>query len=170
MVLIDFERVNEPAKIVIFPIVNEPQHRASFTIWKSIICRFFAHFATSQPKIFWSWRATHSVTLSSYIVLNNFFHQDQNLKNANKILPFQQAQKSAYGWASNITSSAIRWFFSSLKERDFVRVLTHDPKTRNIQQRYHFQIVNKNPTLTPHNTWYDPLSILKFYIHFCYWK
>ena len=45
MVLIDFERVNEPAKIVIFPIVNEPQHRASFTIWKSIICRFFAHFA-----------------------------------------------------------------------------------------------------------------------------
>ena len=31
--------------MVIFQIVNEPQHRASFTIWKSIICRFFAHFA-----------------------------------------------------------------------------------------------------------------------------
>ena len=28
------------------------------------------------------------------------------------------------------TSSAIGWFFSSLKARGFVRVLTHDPKTR----------------------------------------
>ena len=31
--------------MIIFQIVNEPQHRASFTIWKSIICWFFAHFA-----------------------------------------------------------------------------------------------------------------------------
>ena len=56
MVLIDFERVNEPAKMVIFQIVNEPQHRASFTIWKSIICWFteadFRNFGSQLPAQF----------------------------------------------------------------------------------------------------------------------
>ena len=115
MVLIDFERVNEPAKIVIFQIVNEPQHRASFTIWKSIICRFFAHFARFS-RIYYlridQWPLSTLDLRENAAFLRGFraFTIWESTigrfsKKANKILPFQQAQKSAYGWAS------MGWFF-----------------------------------------------------------
>ena len=51
--MIDFPIGNEAAKMVIFPRGNEPQNRASFTIWKSSICRF-AHSTGAFSILKWA--------------------------------------------------------------------------------------------------------------------